>query len=182
MRHMGMGDLGDNWEDIHRNFHESLGDMQQLGGLRMWILHVLDEEGPKNGVEIMDAVQIHTERSDRINRVPQGISRNARPLPGSIYPMLKKMVSEDLISKKEDGRYELTKNGQKLNSKLLGRFKGVFKGDDRRLWNIENVLTEIDSYVSYLEDIKTEKLVGQKERIDSINKRITKISKSLIDK
>ena len=58
MRHMGMGDLGDDWEDIHRNFHESLEDMQQLGGLRMWILHVLDEEGPKNGVEIMDAVQI----------------------------------------------------------------------------------------------------------------------------
>ena len=64
MRHMGMGLSGDHWQDIHRNFHESLEDMQQLGGLRMWILHVLDEEGPKNGVEIMDAVQVHTEQSE----------------------------------------------------------------------------------------------------------------------
>ena len=103
---------------LHRNFHESLEDMQQLGGLRMWILHVLDEEGPKNGVEIMDAVQVHTERSDRVNRNPHLAPRNTRPLPGSIYPMLKKMVSENLITKREDGRYELTKNGENLNSKL----------------------------------------------------------------
>ena len=182
MRQMGMGLSGDHWHDIHRNFHESLEDMQQLGGLRMWILHVLDEEGPKNGVEIMDAVQIHTERSDRVNRDPHGVPRNTRPLPGSIYPMLKKMVSENLIIKMEDGRYELTKKGHELNSKLLGRFKGVFKEDDRRSWNIKNVLTEIDSYVSYLEDIKTEKLVLHQEQIESITKRIKKLNETLMDK
>jgi DNA-binding PadR family transcriptional regulator len=148
----------------------------------MWILHVLDEEGPKNGVEIMDAVQVHIERSDRVNRDPHGAPRNTRPLPGSIYPMLKKMVSEKLLTKREDGRYELTKTGQDLNSKLLGRFKGIFNEEDRRAWNIKNVLTEIDSYLSYLEDIKTEKLVPHKEQMEIITKRIKKINKSLINK
>jgi DNA-binding PadR family transcriptional regulator len=148
----------------------------------MWILHVLDEEGPKNGVEIMDAVQVHTERSDRVNRDPHGAPRNTRPLPGSIYPMLKKMVSEKLLTKREDGRYELTKTGQDLNSKLLGRFKGIFNEEDHRVWNIKNVLTEIDSYLSYLEYIKTEKLVPHKEQIEIITKRIKKINKSLINK
>ncbi|MGB7968699.1 MAG: hypothetical protein WCF28_03875, partial [Methanobacterium sp.] len=146
------------------------------------ILHVLDEEGPKNGVEIMDAVQIHTERSDRVNRNPHVAPRNTRPLPGSIYPMLKKMVTEKLLTKREDGRYELTKIGEDLNSKLLGRFKGVFKEENSRSWNIKNVLKEIDSYVSYLEDIKTEKLVPYKEQMESISERIKKLNKSLIDK
>ena len=118
---------------------------------------------------------------NRVNRDPHGIPRNTRPLPGSIYPMLKKMVSEDLIIKRHDGRYELTKNGQELNSKLLGRFKGVFNGDNRRSWDIKNVLTEIDSYVSYLEDIKTEKLAPHKEQMESISKRIIELNKSLIN-
>jgi len=33
--------------------------MKEVGGLRMWILHVIDEFGPSNGVEIMDNVQMH---------------------------------------------------------------------------------------------------------------------------
>ena len=44
----------------HDPFHETIKEMQQLGGLRMWIMHVLDENGPTNGAEIMEAVQIHT--------------------------------------------------------------------------------------------------------------------------
>ena len=50
------------------------------------------------------------------------------------------------------------------------------------MWNIKNVLNEIDSYLSYLEDIKTEKLVLHKEQMESIMDRITKLNKSLIDK
>ena len=96
--------------------------------------------------------------------------------------MLKKMVTEKLLTKREDGRYELTKIGEDLNSKLLGRFKGVFKEENSRSWNIKNVLKEIDSYVSYLEDIKTEKLVPYKEQMESISERIKKLNKSLIDK
>ena len=33
--------------------------MRQVGELRMWILHVIDENGPSNGVEIMANVQTH---------------------------------------------------------------------------------------------------------------------------
>ncbi len=69
--------------------------MQQLGGLRMWIMHVLDENGPTNGAEIMEAVQIHTISS--LN----GPYKNSGPLPEFNISMLKKMVVESYQQKFE---------------------------------------------------------------------------------
>ncbi|MGA2676463.1 MAG: hypothetical protein ACLQG5_05555 [Methanobacterium sp.] len=53
--------MWDKFKDLHQNFHERIGEMQKLGGLRIWIIHTLDENGPQNGVEIMDSVQAHHE-------------------------------------------------------------------------------------------------------------------------
>ncbi len=171
-----MSDRENMWNN---DFHESLGYMHQLGGLRIWILQVLDD-GPKNGVEIMDAVQKHTEKFHKLHPGPFGISRNTRPLPGSIYPMLKKMVSVNLIIKRDDGRYELTEEGKEINSKLLNRFNGFHeKNNNHRIWSIENILNDIDNGVSYLEDIKTEKLALHKEIIESLTERFNKLNDSI---
>ena len=42
----------------HDPFHETIRDMQRLGGLRMWIMHILDGDGPKNGAVIMESVSV----------------------------------------------------------------------------------------------------------------------------
>ncbi len=169
------------WEklkDLHQNFHERIEEMQKLGGLRIWILHVLDENGPQNGVEIMDAVQVH---HDGIHKpFIRGQRHSTRPSPGSIYPMLKKMVSESLISKSDDGRYDLTEKGQEMSYKIFRRFQGFHgKHMDRGTLAIENILTEIEGYVSYLEDIKKEKLVPHEELIGLMSERLKNIRESL---
>jgi DNA-binding PadR family transcriptional regulator len=159
----------------HDPFHETMREMQKLGGLRMWIMHVLDENGHTNGAEIMEAVQGHT-----VNLSSNGPYKNSGPLPGSVYPMLKKMVSEDLINKNSKGQYNLTEYGRKLNSKMRGNFHENNRKDDiRKVWSIENILTEIENDLSYLEDIKTEKLNAKKERIKNLIERINKINESL---
>ena len=163
-----------NMENNHGQFHETIKEMQKLSGLRMWIIHVLDLEGSKNGTQIMEAIKTHT------NSHPDSPYKNSGPLPGSIYPMLKKMVSEDLINKNSKGQYNLTENGQKLNSKLIKHFH-IDHGEHniRKVWSIENILTEIENDLSYLEDIKTGKLIPKKERIKNLAERINKINESL---
>lgn len=166
------------WKNLHEKFHERIEEMQRSRGLRIWILHVLDEHGPKNGVEIMDAVQTHYEG---IHRHHGSYRHSNRPSPGSLYPMLKKMVTEGLIAKREDGRYELTEKGHKIIHKLFGHpfFRSNGKKMDRGAMAIENALAEIDDYVSYLEDIKKEKLTHHEELIGLLSERLEKIKDSL---
>jgi DNA-binding PadR family transcriptional regulator len=170
--------MWDKFKDLHQNFHERIEEMQKLGGLRIWILHVLDEQGPQNGVEIMDAVQAH---HDGLHQTYfRGQKHSKRPSPGSIYPMLKKMVSENLISKRNDGRYDLTEKGREMSDKIFKRFQGFHgKHIDRGSLAIENILTEIDSYVSYLEDIKKEKLAPHEELIGLMSERLKNIHDSI---
>ena len=170
--------MWDKLKDLHKEFHERIEEMQKLGGLRIWILHVLDEYGPKNGVEIMDAVQVHHEGLHQTHY--EGHRQSKRPSPGSIYPMLKKMVSENLINKREDGRYELTGKGKERSYKIFRHFHGFHgKHIDRGTFTIENTLIEIDSYVSYLEDIKKEKLVPHEKLIRALSERLKNINESL---
>lgn len=168
--------MWDAFKNLHKEFHEKMEQMQRFGGLRILILHVLDENGPGNGVEIMDAIQAHHEscKSHRGHRTP-------RPSPGSVYPMLKKMVNEDLLIKRADGKYELTEKGNKVINKLYGRFKPHEK-IDRGEYSIAKALTEIEGYISFLEDIKEEKLVPHEEIIEELSGRLKNIEQSLQDR
>jgi DNA-binding PadR family transcriptional regulator len=171
--------MWDTFRNFHRECHERIEEMQRLGGLRIWILHVLDEYGPGNGVEIMDAIQEHQESLELMSfhRHTKG-HRPPRPSPGSVYPMLKKMIEEDLINKREDGKYELTKKGEDIVSKLTGRLKH-FQERERGMVSIETVLNEMDGYMSYLEDIKKSKLDSHKEMIGKLSERLRRIEKTL---
>lgn len=168
--------MWDAFKNLHKEFHEKMEQMQQFGGLRILILHVLDENGPGNGVGVMDAIQAHHEscKSHRRHRSP-------RPSPGSVYPMLKKMVNEGLLTKREDGKYELTEKGNKVINKLYGRFKPHEK-IDRGEYSIAKALTEIEGYISFLEDIKEEKLVPHEEIIEELSGRLKNIEQSLQDR
>ena len=170
--------MWDAFRNLHSEFHEKMEQMQRLGGLRVLILHVLDENGPGNGVEIMDAIQAHQE-SCTMHYPGHGPSRkHYRPSPGSVYPMLKKMVIEELLIKREDGKYELTGKGKKILEKLYGRFKPHEKMD-RGEYSITRALTEIEGYVSYLEDIKEEKLAPHGELIGELSQRLEAIKNSI---
>ncbi|MGZ7068928.1 MAG: PadR family transcriptional regulator [Methanobacterium sp.] len=166
------------WKNLHEKFHERIEEMQKSRGLRIWILHILDEHGPKNGVEIMDAVQTHQETLHHLNH--RGHRHSKRPSPGSVYPMLKKMVAENLIIKREDGRYELTEKGHDIVYTIFGHFHGRHrKNTDLGTFAIENALTEIDGYVSNFEDIKKEKLIPHEELIRNLSERLKNINESL---
>ncbi|OPY20561.1 MAG: Transcriptional regulator PadR-like family protein [Methanobacterium sp. PtaU1.Bin097] len=171
--------MWDTFRNFHRECHEKMEEMQKFGGLRIWILHVLDEHGPGNGVEIMDSIQEHQHEIEvmRFGGRSKGF-RTHRPSPGSVYPMLKKMVEEDLINKREDGKYELTEKGAKVVSKLTGRLKH-FRERERGIIPTETALKEIGIYVSYLEDIKKSKLETHKEMIGELSERLKKIEESL---
>ena len=130
----------------------------------------------------MDAIEEHHlmiqkrhMNDDCFNR--RMINAMKRPSPGSVYPMLKKMVEEKLITKLEDGKYELTDKGQEIASKFFGRFRPKENNMDRCGLIVEDALSEIESYVSFLEDIKPGKLTPHIEKIDTISERIEKIQK-----
>ena len=101
-------------------------------GLRFWVLQYL-ERGPMNGAEIME----------EMDRSTMGWWR---PSPGSIYPLLDQLVEEKLVRKRDDGRYELTEAGRAGPDWMRG-----WMGRGPR--NPQAALTEIESYVAYLEDV-----------------------------
>ena len=167
--------MWDKLKDLHKDYHERIDEMQNLGGLRIWIINVLDEQGPKNGVELMDAVQSHyiglNKPGHRRHR------HHKRPSPGSIYPMLKKMVDENLVKKIEDGRYELTKKGQEKSYKIFRHLHGNPSNLD--ISAIENTLKEMDSNIAHLENVKKEKLLTHEELIENLIIRLKLIKESL---
>jgi len=114
---------------------------------------------PKNGVEIMDGVEAMTRGW-------------WRPTPGSVYPLLEKLVNEGTIFKRSDGRYELTPNGKRELSASFGpRVRGPRTADD--------TVNEMQGLVSYMEDLKEsgrEGLDEQKSRLRELAKRLSELS------
>jgi DNA-binding PadR family transcriptional regulator len=105
-------------------------------GLRTWVLFVLGR-GPKNGAEIMDAM----------DAISQGLWR---PSPGSIYPLLESMTEEGLVKKLSDGRYEITEQGR-VETDWTSRLRG---GEPT---TVGDILSQLSNNVSYLEDLKKTK-------------------------
>ncbi len=146
-----MHDMRDFWRKLDR-----LGRYGGYGGLKTWVLYTLRER-PKNGAEIMDAIEAMSYGS-------------WRPSPGSIYPMLNKMVEEGLIRKREDGRYETVGDGYDSY--------GVFGGSPGA-YTAEGVLKEIDNYVSYLEDLPPEKVKPYEGTIAAMAERLRTLKDKL---
>lgn len=139
---------------------KNLAKMRRWGGLRYVVLYSLSES-PKNGAEIMDEVE----------RMSMGAWR---PSPGSIYPLLSNLLEEGLVRKREDQRYELTSAG----AEEIG-FGGHRPGSRHASYSMEGALDELDSYVSYLEDLPRDRLMSAEARLSRIAERLQRLKESL---
>jgi DNA-binding PadR family transcriptional regulator len=159
--------------------------MKQVGELRMWILHVIDENGPSNGVEIRDNVQKHYDwqvqwhKDNHMHPHTEESMQSKKLLPGSLYPMLKKMVSEGLINKLDDGKYSLTENGQIIVTNIFEHFQTPDEQGDHKTISIENSLEEINMQLSYIESTDKEEIAPFKESLELLIERLKKINESL---
>jgi len=140
----------------HREFgpHPGFGHRRR-GSLRTWVLSIL-QQAPKNGVEIMDQIELAS----------QG---DWRPSPGSVYPLLSELYKEGSISKREDGRYEITEKG-KLE---FGWSSGM---PTRQPRSTDDMIEEILSYISYLEDVKrmdVSRIAHNADKLKNVRDRLT---------
>ncbi len=145
-----MRDMRDVWKKL-----DQLGRYGGYGGLKTWVLYTLGEK-PKNGAEIMDSIESMSFGS-------------WRPSPGSIYPMLNKMVEESLIRKRDDGRYELV---PEMSQETQGSYGSGS-------YSISSILTDMDSYLSYMEDLPKDKVLPYEEKLSFIIERMRKLKESL---
>jgi DNA-binding PadR family transcriptional regulator len=139
--------------------------MHQKRGLRMLVLSMLSSS-PKNGVEVMNEIEIATRGW-------------WRPSPGSVYPVLEQLSKEGFISKREDGKYELTQKG---DSQLEDwpPFGPRRRSTPR---SIDDMLQEMSSYVSYFEELSAssdqasrKKIREQSDRIKALTDRMSKLA------
>ncbi len=147
-----MADMHDIWKKLNK-----LGRYGGYGGLKSWVMYTLGEK-PKNGAEIMDSIEMMSYGS-------------WRPSPGSIYPMLNKMVEENLIRKREDGRYEAV-NDSYDEFNMFGNW-----GSGSR--SVGQILTEMDSNLSYMEDLPKDKVLPHEEKLIRLMDRMGKLKESL---
>ena len=94
-----------------------------------------------------------------------------RPSPGTIYPLLNTLLKEGLIKKEEDLRFSLTAKG----AEEIGLKPGQSRKVNAEGWDIEKIITEMEGYVSYLED-EQESLKEYRERIQDISGRLSKLN------
>jgi DNA-binding PadR family transcriptional regulator len=129
-------------------------------GLRHWILYIV-KDNPKSGAEIMDVMEANL----------QGWWR---PSPGSIYPLLKKMVEEGSLTRSEDDKYSLTDAGREEVDQPWPWF-------DRRSpapRSVEGAIEVLSSYTSYLEDLarsKDKSIPANAGHIRELGERLTKL-------
>ena len=128
--------------------------MHRKRGLRGWIVSIL-ASAPKNGAEIMDEIETMT----------QGWWR---PSPGSVYPLLEQMTQDDLLRKRDDGRYE-------LSPKAKEEIEWPFGMPGRKAQTVDDMVNEITGFVSYLEDLNRSdrsKLTPFREKIKNVADRL----------
>jgi DNA-binding PadR family transcriptional regulator len=121
----------------------------QRGWLRPAILKLLEEK-PMNGMEI-------------INKFYDASKGWWKPSPGSVYPLLEALEREDLIKKKADGRYEVTKE---------------FKDTSRPKGQVEEMITNMEGTATYFEEMSKSdkaKLSAYKDRIKKLAARLSKL-------
>ncbi len=121
----------------------------QRGWVRPTVIRVL-ESGPKNGIEIMEAIE----------SMSYGWWK---PSPGTIYPLLEQLVAEDIAKKDKDGKYELTDEYRKASGPTN---------------DTEEVLTNMEDNTSYLEELaqgRKNDFSAHKARVAALAKRLSQL-------
>jgi DNA-binding PadR family transcriptional regulator len=92
-----------------------------------------------------------------------------RPSPGSVYPILHSLENEGVIKKRENGKYEMVKNYESVETQLL---------DD----DLESIINEMRDFSEYLLDLaqtKREKLKSRADDLKMISERLQTCIKRL---
>ncbi len=129
-------------------------DYHGRSGLRGWVIIILGK-GPRNGAEIMDEIETMS-------------FGWWRPSPGSLYPALEAMTKEGVIKKREDGRYELTESGK-------DEFNKFRRGRTSTPENIEEMITNMEGYLSYMEEQGKGAVQPYAESLRKVAQRINKL-------
>ena len=140
--------------------HHDYEHHRRRGGLRIWVFSIL-RQAPKNGAEIMNQIELAS----------QG---HWRPSPGSIYPLLEELQRETSISKREDGRYEITEKGKQ-------EFEWPYRMHTKQPRTVEDIVEEMNSYLAYFEDLKRmdpSKITPNIDKLKTVRDRLT----NLVDK
>ena len=94
-----------------------------------------------------------------------------RPTAGSIYPLLEKMLEEGTVRKRqEDGRYELTARAKNEASVTFGP-------SFRKPRSVDDMLSEMHSFVSNMEDLKSTK----RENLEPHGGKMKSLARRLLD-
>jgi len=126
----------------------------------MWVLSIL-QQSPRNGAEIMDQIEIAS----------QGWWR---PSPGSVYPLLEELQKDGNVKKRDDGRYEITEKGKQ-------EFEWPWNIPKKQSRTVDEVVAEINGYVSYLEDLNMSdksKITPHMEQLKSARDRLVVLTSS----
>ncbi|HMK45747.1 MAG TPA: PadR family transcriptional regulator [Methanocella sp.] len=151
------------WDkDWNKSMFKNINKLRRWGGMRYVVLYALSES-PKNGAEIMETVE----------RMSMGAWR---PSPGSIYPLLSQLTEEAMIRRRDDQRYELTSLGME---EIGMHGHGHRYHSDQGPYTIEGTLSELESYISYLEDVPKDRLSSQADRLGRISERLQGLKESL---
>ena len=116
------------------------------------------QQEPRNGAEIMNQIEL----------ISHG---HWRPSPGSIYPLLDQLCKEESISKREDGKYEITEKGKK-------EFEWPYRMHIKQPRSADDAIEEMNSYISYLEDLKRmdpSKIAPSIDKLKNVRDRLTTI-------
>jgi DNA-binding PadR family transcriptional regulator len=122
-----------------------------LRGIVLWII----SQSPSSGAEIISAVE----------KMWWGLWR---PSPGAVYPLLSAMASDGLISRRPDGRYEITELGRR-------KLEEGYWVPQRKPMSVDVAIEELDGYVRYLEEIG-EPLGDRAPRIAGIAERLRRLA------
>src|SRR5690348_5979230 len=124
-------------------------------GLRVWIISMVGRS-PKSGAEIIQ----------QISEMTQGWWR---PSPGSVYPLLESLSQEGVLSRRPDGRYELTAKAREETESWWPSFQGGGPA------SLPEMLSEIEGYMAYFEDVARQ----DPSRVDGERDRLLKIAQRL---
>jgi DNA-binding PadR family transcriptional regulator len=141
------------WHEMQQLRHLQRAQFGQRGFLRPQVIELFGQQ-PMSGVDIM-------------NKLQEESHGWYRPSPGSIYPLLEQLEKEGMITKNEEGKYELTA--------AFAQESGL--GDQ-----VAGALSALESNASYLEDLRVTdaaKLAKCKERIEKLAKRMTALNDAL---
>ena len=104
-----------------------------------------------------------------MNQIELASQGHWRPSPGSIYPLLDELQREASISKREDGRYEITEKGKQ-------EFEWPYRMHTRQPRTLEDTIEEMNSYLAYLEDLKRmdpSKITTNIDKLKNVRDRLT---------